>query len=209
MDANGTRIAHLSDVHMLDALPSRTRSGWSMGHRFLSFGRPLDPVGRRRKLARLFSQVAPLALSVGPLLLVLFALTFGVRISVSGDGSLLLFGFPFVALRDEFACAVNTTIAVMGIAQRLGDASAGRAHQTQVGLVARYAVAVDGCCRWPRDFHPAPGCACATRPPPRRRRFHRGLSRHGSFPTSPPTDPSRQPGSCRQWGEMASPRTSR
>jgi len=55
MDANGTRIAHLSDVHMLDSRPSRTRSGWSMGHRFLSFGRPLDPVGRRRKLAHALS----------------------------------------------------------------------------------------------------------------------------------------------------------
>jgi 3',5'-cyclic AMP phosphodiesterase CpdA len=55
MEANGTRIAHLSDVHMLDAQPSRTRSGWSMGHRFLSFGRPLDPVGRRRKLAHALS----------------------------------------------------------------------------------------------------------------------------------------------------------
>jgi 3',5'-cyclic AMP phosphodiesterase CpdA len=55
MDAYGTRIAHLSDVHMLDTRPSRTRSGWSMGHRFLSFGRPLDPVGRRRKLAHALS----------------------------------------------------------------------------------------------------------------------------------------------------------
>ena len=50
MNANVTRIAHLSDVHMLDARPSRTRSGYSMGHRFLSFGRPLDAAGRRRKL---------------------------------------------------------------------------------------------------------------------------------------------------------------
>jgi Icc protein len=51
MSATATRIAHLSDVHMLDARPSRARSGHSMGHRFLSFGRPLDAVGRRRKLA--------------------------------------------------------------------------------------------------------------------------------------------------------------
>jgi Icc protein len=55
MNANGTRIAHLSDVHMLDARPSRSRSGWSMQHRFLSFGRPLDVVGRRRKLAHSLS----------------------------------------------------------------------------------------------------------------------------------------------------------
>jgi Icc protein len=52
MNANATRIAHLSDVHMLDARPSRARSGYSMGHRFLSFGRPLDATGRRTKLTR-------------------------------------------------------------------------------------------------------------------------------------------------------------
>jgi 3',5'-cyclic AMP phosphodiesterase CpdA len=55
MNANGTRIAHLSDVHMLDTRPGRSRSGWSMRHRFLSFGRPLDVVGRRHKLARALS----------------------------------------------------------------------------------------------------------------------------------------------------------
>jgi Icc protein len=50
--AGNTRIAHLSDAHMLDPRPSRTRSGWSMQTRFLSLGRPLDAVGRRRKLKR-------------------------------------------------------------------------------------------------------------------------------------------------------------
>ncbi|MDP9001893.1 MAG: metallophosphoesterase, partial [Myxococcota bacterium] len=50
-----TRIAHLSDVHMLDARPGGTRSGWSMQYRFLSFGRSLDVVGRRRKLAHALS----------------------------------------------------------------------------------------------------------------------------------------------------------
>lgn len=55
MNANETRIAHLSDVHMLDARPSRTRAGWSMGHRFVSFGRPLDVSGRRRKLVHALS----------------------------------------------------------------------------------------------------------------------------------------------------------
>ena len=55
MNANATRIAHLSDVHMLDARPSRARSGHTMGHRFLSFGRPLDAAGRRRKLAHALS----------------------------------------------------------------------------------------------------------------------------------------------------------
>jgi 3',5'-cyclic AMP phosphodiesterase CpdA len=53
------RIAHLSDVHMLDARPGRDRSGYwsgySFGHRFLSFGRPLDAAGRRRKLVHALS----------------------------------------------------------------------------------------------------------------------------------------------------------
>jgi Icc protein len=53
MDAMGmTRIVHLSDAHVLDPRPSRTRSGWSMRTRFLSFGRPLDALGRQRKLNR-------------------------------------------------------------------------------------------------------------------------------------------------------------
>jgi Icc protein len=53
MDAAGmTRIVHLSDAHVLDPRPSRTRSGWSMQVRFLSIGRPLDAVGRRQKLVR-------------------------------------------------------------------------------------------------------------------------------------------------------------
>jgi Icc protein len=55
INAPARRIAHLSDVHMLDARPSRARSGYSMGHRFLSFGRPLDAVGRRGKLAHALS----------------------------------------------------------------------------------------------------------------------------------------------------------
>ncbi len=56
MNANGTRIAHLSDVHMLDTRPSGIRSGLSMGHRFLSFGRPLDSLARRRKLVSSLSE---------------------------------------------------------------------------------------------------------------------------------------------------------
>ena len=55
MNANATRIAHLSDVHMLDARPKTDRSGHSMGHRFLSLGRPLDAMGRRSKLTRALS----------------------------------------------------------------------------------------------------------------------------------------------------------
>ncbi|HEY3818969.1 MAG TPA: metallophosphoesterase [Polyangiaceae bacterium] len=55
LTAGARRIAHLSDVHMLDARPSRARSGYSMGHRFLSFGRPLDAVGRRNKLVHALS----------------------------------------------------------------------------------------------------------------------------------------------------------
>jgi Icc protein len=53
MDAAGmTRIVHLSDAHVLDPRPSRTRSGWSMQVRFLSIGRPLDAIERRNKLTR-------------------------------------------------------------------------------------------------------------------------------------------------------------
>jgi 3',5'-cyclic AMP phosphodiesterase CpdA len=55
MEASGTRIAHLSDVHMLEARPGRSRAGWSMRHHFLSFGRPLDVAGRRRKLGNSLS----------------------------------------------------------------------------------------------------------------------------------------------------------
>jgi 3',5'-cyclic AMP phosphodiesterase CpdA len=50
-----TRIVHLSDTHILDPRPSRTRSGWSMRVRFLSFGRPLDAEGRKMKLRRSLS----------------------------------------------------------------------------------------------------------------------------------------------------------
>src|SRR5579862_5041940 len=55
MEASGTRIAHLSDVHMLEARPGRSRASWSMRHHFLSFGRPLDVAGRRRKLGNSLS----------------------------------------------------------------------------------------------------------------------------------------------------------
>ena len=47
-----SRIAHLSDVHMLDARPSRSRAGFSMRVRFVSIGRPLDALERTRKLVR-------------------------------------------------------------------------------------------------------------------------------------------------------------
>ncbi len=47
-----SRIAHLSDVHMLDARPSRSRAGFSMAVRFVSIGRPLDAAERTSKLVR-------------------------------------------------------------------------------------------------------------------------------------------------------------
>ena len=47
-----TRIAHLSDVHMLQSGPSRSRSSHGIGVRFLSFGRPLNGHERVRKLRR-------------------------------------------------------------------------------------------------------------------------------------------------------------
>jgi 3',5'-cyclic AMP phosphodiesterase CpdA len=44
------RIAHVSDVHILDRRPSGQRSRYDLGVRFLSFGRPLDAHARARKL---------------------------------------------------------------------------------------------------------------------------------------------------------------
>ena len=47
-----TRIAHLSDVHMLATGPSRARTSYGLGVRFLSFGRALNAHDRVRKLRR-------------------------------------------------------------------------------------------------------------------------------------------------------------
>jgi 3',5'-cyclic AMP phosphodiesterase CpdA len=52
MNATTSRIAHLSDVHMLDETRtdrSRARS-YDLSTRFVSIGRPLDPIERRKKL---------------------------------------------------------------------------------------------------------------------------------------------------------------
>ena len=46
------RIAHLSDVHILEPRPSRTRPGYPVSVRYLSLGRPLDAHARRKKLSR-------------------------------------------------------------------------------------------------------------------------------------------------------------
>jgi 3',5'-cyclic AMP phosphodiesterase CpdA len=48
-----TRIAHLSDLHLLEDEPHQGRSGLaSFRLRYLSFGRPLDAEVRRRRFAR-------------------------------------------------------------------------------------------------------------------------------------------------------------
>ena len=47
-----SRIAHLSDVHILEPRPSRTRPGYPVSVRYLSLGRPLDAHARKKKLAR-------------------------------------------------------------------------------------------------------------------------------------------------------------
>ncbi len=47
-----SRIAHLSDVHMLAARPGRSRAPYDLSTRFVSIGRRLDPRSRSRKLAR-------------------------------------------------------------------------------------------------------------------------------------------------------------
>jgi 3',5'-cyclic-AMP phosphodiesterase len=47
-----TRIAHLSDVHVLEPNPSRSRMRYSLGIHVASIGRPLDASARERKLGR-------------------------------------------------------------------------------------------------------------------------------------------------------------
>ena len=47
-----SRIAHLSDVHMLASHPGRSRAPYDLSTRFVSLGRRLDPRDRARKLSR-------------------------------------------------------------------------------------------------------------------------------------------------------------
>jgi Icc protein len=47
-----SRIAHLSDVHMLASRPGRSRAPYDLSTRFVSIGRRLDPRSRARKLSR-------------------------------------------------------------------------------------------------------------------------------------------------------------
>jgi Icc protein len=46
------RIAHLSDVHTLDPEHRRSSTRYRFATKFVSLGRPVDPRGRARKLAR-------------------------------------------------------------------------------------------------------------------------------------------------------------
>ena len=46
------RIAHLSDVHTLDPEHRRSNTRYRFATKFVSLGRPVDPRGRARKLAR-------------------------------------------------------------------------------------------------------------------------------------------------------------
>lgn len=46
------RIAHLSDVHILDARTGTRRARYRFATKFLSLGRPIDPLARSRRLAR-------------------------------------------------------------------------------------------------------------------------------------------------------------
>ena len=52
METTIRRIAHLSDVHVLDSRPGRSRAGYAVRTRYLSMGRPLTPELRLRKLQR-------------------------------------------------------------------------------------------------------------------------------------------------------------
>jgi 3',5'-cyclic AMP phosphodiesterase CpdA len=53
--ARVTRIAHLSDAHILEHRPASRRTGYDLGLRFVSLGRPLDAWERRKKLACAFA----------------------------------------------------------------------------------------------------------------------------------------------------------
>src|SRR5689334_2812563 len=46
------RIAHLSDVHMLDRETRRSSARYRLATRAVSLGRAIDPKGRARKLSR-------------------------------------------------------------------------------------------------------------------------------------------------------------
>ncbi len=46
------RIAHLSDLHMLDPHAGRSNVRYRIATKFVSVGRPIDPRGRAKKLAR-------------------------------------------------------------------------------------------------------------------------------------------------------------
>lgn len=48
------RIAHLSDAHILEGRPASGQSGYELGVRFVSLGRPLDAKERARKLSGAF-----------------------------------------------------------------------------------------------------------------------------------------------------------
>ncbi len=50
MNTSITRIAHVSDVHMLERRPSGSRSHYDLRIKLLSFGRRLDALARVRKL---------------------------------------------------------------------------------------------------------------------------------------------------------------
>src|SRR5688572_30610536 len=46
------RIAHLSDVHILDASVATRRAHYRFATKLVSMGRAIDPTARRRRLAR-------------------------------------------------------------------------------------------------------------------------------------------------------------
>jgi 3',5'-cyclic-AMP phosphodiesterase len=53
--ARVTRIAHLSDAHILDHRPASRRTRYELGLRFVSLGRPLDACERTKKLSSAFA----------------------------------------------------------------------------------------------------------------------------------------------------------
>jgi len=53
--ARVTRVAHLSDAHVLDHRPAQCRARYELGVRFVRLGRPLDAHERAKKLSSAFA----------------------------------------------------------------------------------------------------------------------------------------------------------
>jgi len=80
MSVKTTRIAHVSDLHLLEPNPDGSRS-YGFDVRFVSLGRKLDPRGRMRKVTRALDAVRRLPPHRGS-----FARRTGGQVSIALDG---------------------------------------------------------------------------------------------------------------------------